>query len=70
MTATSLGTVIANAVVPRIIVSSGWGASYHFFGAVTIVIGAICLLIVRNGTAPRASAKCGVTLLGGVSAGQ
>lgn len=53
MTATSLGTVIANAVVPRIIVSSGWGASYHFFGAVTMVIGIVCLLIVRNGDAAK-----------------
>ena len=50
MTATSLGTVIANAVVPRIIVTSGWGASYHFFGSITIAIGLACLVLVRNGT--------------------
>ena len=50
MTATSLGTVIANAVVPSLIVTSGWGASYHLFGAVTIAIGLACLALVRNGT--------------------
>jgi nitrate/nitrite transporter NarK len=50
MTATSLGTVIANAVVPSIIINSGWSTSYHFFGSVTLTIGVICLLIVRNGT--------------------
>jgi MFS transporter, ACS family, glucarate transporter len=51
MTATSLGTVIANAVVPQLINAAGWGASYHVFGAVTVVIAALCVLFVRNGTA-------------------
>lgn len=50
MTATSLGTVIANAVVPSLIAASGWGAPYHVFGAVTIGIALLCLLLVRNGT--------------------
>lgn len=50
MTATSLGTVIANAVVPSVILHSGWGTSYHVFGSITLAIGVGCLLIVRNGT--------------------
>ena len=49
VTATSLGTVIANAVVPTLIINSGWGAAYHLFGAVTIVIGGACAIFVRNG---------------------
>jgi nitrate/nitrite transporter NarK len=52
MTATSLGTVIANAVVPSLILSSGWPASYHVFGSVTVVIGVLCFALVRS-TAPR-----------------
>ena len=50
MTATSLGTVIANAVVPQLINTTGWETSYHAFGAVTVVIAVLCLLLVRNGT--------------------
>ncbi|GAA1206841.1 MFS transporter [Prauserella alba] len=49
MTATSLGTVVANAVVPGLIVNSGWETSYHLFGAVTIVIAILCLAFIRNG---------------------
>lgn len=51
MTATSLGTVIANVVVPSLIAASGWSASYHVFGAITVGIALLCLLLVRNGTA-------------------
>ena len=51
MTATSLGTVIANAVVPSLIAASGWGTSYHVFGATTVGIALLCLLLVRNGSA-------------------
>jgi MFS transporter, ACS family, glucarate transporter len=50
MTATSLGTVIANAVVPQLIIASGWETSYHVFGAVTVVVAVLCVLLVRNGT--------------------
>ncbi|HEX4359615.1 MAG TPA: MFS transporter [Pseudonocardia sp.] len=52
MTATSLGTVIANAIVPSLILSSGWPTSYHVFGSVTVVIGALCFALVR-GRVPR-----------------
>ena len=49
VTATSLGTVIANAVVPSLIISHGWSSAYHLFGAVTIAIGIACAIFVRNG---------------------
>jgi sugar phosphate permease len=51
VTATSLGTVIANAVVPSLIISSGWESAYHYFGIVTIVIGVACAIFIRNGNA-------------------
>lgn len=54
MTATSLGTVIANAIVPSLIESSGWRASYHYFGAVTAVLGILCWVLIRNGKQPDA----------------
>jgi sugar phosphate permease len=48
MTATSLGTVIANAVVPRMIAASGWRESYHLFGIVTVVISLLCFVLLRD----------------------
>ncbi|GAA5163768.1 MFS transporter [Pseudonocardia eucalypti] len=48
LTATSLGTVIANAVVPSLILAADWHASYHLFGAVTVVIGLLCGVLVRE----------------------
>ncbi|MFC3997428.1 nitrate/nitrite transporter, partial [Nocardiopsis sediminis] len=50
LTATSLGIVVANAVVPRLLALADWRVSYHLFGAITIVIAVACLLLVRNGT--------------------
>lgn len=50
MTATSLGTVVANAVVPTLVKNSGWPVSYHLFGGVTVVLGLLCLAFLRNGT--------------------
>jgi sugar phosphate permease len=37
-TATSLGAVIANAIVPSVIEKSGWQTSYHAFGLLSIVV--------------------------------
>ncbi|MFI7132120.1 nitrate/nitrite transporter [Nonomuraea sp. NPDC050153] len=48
MTATSLGTVIANAVVPSLIAASGWRASYHVFGAVSMAVAVVCLVLLRG----------------------
>jgi sugar phosphate permease len=48
MTATSLGTVIANAIVPRLIRASGWPRSYQVFGGLTILVALLCLLLIRD----------------------
>ncbi|MEU4893312.1 MFS transporter [Streptomyces sp. NPDC044780] len=47
-TATSLGTAIANAVVPALIAWHGWGTSYHVFGVLSIVVAVPLFLLVRN----------------------
>lgn len=49
ITATSLGTVIANLVVPSLISSAGWRASYFLFGSICILIAVCCALVVRTG---------------------
>ncbi|WP_336205526.1 MFS transporter [Nonomuraea sp. LPB2021202275-12-8] len=49
MTATSLGTVIANAVVPRLIEWHDWQTSYHLFGGASMVLAVLCWLLIRNG---------------------
>lgn len=51
MTATSLGTVVANAVVPTLSERVGWGASYHVFGAATMMLAVVCAALLRNGPA-------------------
>jgi nitrate/nitrite transporter NarK len=48
-TATSLGTVIANAVVPTVIQKSGWETSYHVFGFISILVAVLCYAVVRPG---------------------
>ncbi|MGV9379483.1 MFS transporter [Nonomuraea sp. NPDC003707] len=55
MTATSLGTVIANAVVPSLIAASGWRTSYHVFGAASMAVAVLCLLLLRDGKATSAA---------------
>ncbi|MEU6036827.1 MFS transporter [Actinomadura sp. NPDC047616] len=57
MTATSLGTVIANAVVPSLIAASGWSASYHLFGAGSMVVAVLCLVLLRNSDADAGAAR-------------
>jgi MFS transporter, ACS family, glucarate transporter len=47
LTATSLGTVIANAIVPSLIAASGWSTSYHVFGAASMVVAVVCGLLLR-----------------------
>jgi MFS transporter, ACS family, glucarate transporter len=50
MTATSLGTVIANAIVPSLVTRSGWRLPYHVFGIATMAVAVACLFLLRNGT--------------------
>lgn len=51
MTATSLGLVIANAIVPSLIQAGSWRTSYHLFGFASIAIGILCLVFLRSGPA-------------------
>ncbi|MEV0385030.1 MFS transporter [Nonomuraea sp. NPDC050643] len=50
--ATSLGTMIANAVVPRLIQSYDWRASYHLFGVVSMGLALLCLALLRDRRGP------------------
>lgn len=49
LTATSLGAVIANAVVPTLIENSSWRTSYHVFGAASMGVAVLAFLLLRNG---------------------
>jgi sugar phosphate permease len=49
LTATSLGLVIANAIVPTLIQTSSWRTSYHVFGTGSMIMGVLCLLFLRRG---------------------
>lgn len=48
-TATSLGTAIANAVVPALIARHGWEASYHLFGVLSMVLAVVLFFLLRPG---------------------
>jgi nitrate/nitrite transporter NarK len=60
-TATSLGTAIANAVVPALIARSGWETSYHLFGVISMVLAVALFFLLRSGPLldPGASTKGG-----------
>lgn len=47
-TATSLGTVVANLVIPSLVASHGWRTSYHVFGGTSIALGLLIALLHRN----------------------
>ena len=49
VTATSLGTAIANSVVPALIAWHGWGTSYHLFGVLSMVLAVVLLFLLRPG---------------------
>lgn len=49
VTATSLGTAIANAVVPALIAWHGWGTSYHIFGVISMVLAVVLFFLLRPG---------------------
>lgn len=46
-TATSLGTVIANATVPTLIEAYDWPFSYHLFGGISMAAAVVCYLFLR-----------------------
>jgi sugar phosphate permease len=49
MTATSLGVVVTNLVVPPLLTRLQWHGVYSILGAVTLAGGVACLALVRNG---------------------
>lgn len=50
--ATALGVLIANTVVPRLINAFDWTTSYHTFGIISIITGIVCFrsVPVRSGS--------------------
>ncbi|MFI6921099.1 MFS transporter [Nonomuraea spiralis] len=53
--ASSLGTMIANALVPRLIQWYDWRASYHLFGIVSMGLALVCLTLLRDRREPSAA---------------
>jgi sugar phosphate permease len=47
-TSTSVGVVIANAVVPKLMKSYGWETAFQVLGVATLAIALLALLMVRN----------------------
>ncbi|MEV4371756.1 MFS transporter [Nonomuraea sp. NPDC049637] len=53
--ASSLGTVIANVLVPRLIQWYDWRASYQLFGIVSMGLALVCLTLLRDRREPAAA---------------
>lgn len=49
LSATSIGVVVANSTVPMLIEHFAWTTSYHLFGALSVVAGAVCWFLLRSG---------------------
>lgn len=47
MTATSLGLIVANAMVPTLVEVYSWRLSYHLFGAASVALAAAAFALVR-----------------------
>lgn len=47
-TAPTLGVILTNAVVPAAAGTVGWTGVYHLFGALTVALGIVCLLVLRD----------------------
>jgi sugar phosphate permease len=54
-TAPTLGVILTNALVPQALGVVGWSGIYHVFGAVTVVLGILCFVMLRD-QPPRRSA--------------
>ena len=48
MTATSLAVVVTNSVVPLLARRWAWMGAYQILGAATVVVGVVCLVLIRN----------------------
>ncbi|MDV7089332.1 MFS transporter [Rhodococcus opacus] len=49
LSASSLGVVVANSTVPMLIEHFDWTTSYHLFGALSVVVGGMCWMLLRSG---------------------
>ncbi len=58
LTATSLGVVTTNLIVPTLLKDFGWGGMYQGLGAVTMTCGIITFLVLRD--APSSASEKGV----------
>ncbi len=54
MTATSLGVVVTNLFIPRLLASLHWSGVYHVLGGVTLVGAVLCFIAVRDNPGGRA----------------
>lgn len=57
MTASSLGVIVTNAIIPSYTRSHGWSGAYQFLGIITIVIAVLCIALLRNGPVTRQPVK-------------
>jgi nitrate/nitrite transporter NarK len=48
MTSTSLAVVVTNLIVPRLLLAAGWPAVYQTLGGVTLALGIVAWLVVRD----------------------
>lgn len=53
MTATSLGVVVTNATVPRLLTSIPWQSVYQLAGGLTVVAAILAFALLRDSPAPR-----------------
>lgn len=47
--ATAVGVLVANTLVPRLINAFDWTTSYHSFGIVSVLAGVLCYVLLRPG---------------------
>jgi len=59
LTATSLGVVTTNLIVPRLLTAFGWGGVYRGLGAVTVACGVIIFLMLRDAPSGAAEGSIG-----------
>ncbi|MFD2470309.1 MFS transporter [Amycolatopsis silviterrae] len=48
ITATAFGSVLANASIPALMAKLDWNGVYYLFGVLTVVVGVVCWVLLRN----------------------
>ena len=54
-TGSSLAVVFTNALVPALAARWGWAGAYHVLGGVTLLLGVLCWVLLRDGPEARAA---------------